>query len=97
MPRHEIHAAKQPAQIAFQAGSGALAFHGQTLSGNQTVLPACLANRKQLKTGTDYAGGTAVEPKTIAPDEIRGKEIEVGESRRIGQGDVIVIPNGVPH
>lgn len=27
---------------------------------------------------------------------MRGKEIEGGESRRIGKGDVIVVPNGVP-
>jgi glc operon protein GlcG len=48
-------------------------------------------------SATLVTGGTAVEPKTIAPDEIRGKEIKGGESRRISKGDVIVIPNGVPH
>lgn len=42
-------------------------------------------------------GGTVAEPKTIASDEIRGKEIKGGESRRIGKGEVIVVPNGVPH
>ena len=48
-------------------------------------------------SATLVTGGTAIEPKTIAPDEIRGKEIKDGESRRIRKGDVIVIPNGVPH
>jgi glc operon protein GlcG len=48
-------------------------------------------------SATLVTGGKAVEPKTIAPDEIRGKEIEGGESRRIGRGDVIVISNSVPH
>jgi glc operon protein GlcG len=48
-------------------------------------------------SATLVTGGTAVEPKIIAPDEIRGKEIQGGDSRRIGQGDVIIIPNGVPH
>ncbi len=48
-------------------------------------------------SATFVTGGTAVEPKAIAPDEIRGKEIKGGESRRIGKGDVIVVPNGVPH
>jgi mannose-6-phosphate isomerase-like protein (cupin superfamily) len=48
-------------------------------------------------SATLVTGGTAVEPKTIAPDEIRGKEIEGGKSRRIGKGEVIVIPHGVPH
>lgn len=48
-------------------------------------------------SATLVTGGTAVEPKPVEPDEIRGKEIQGGESRRIDKGDVIVIPNGVPH
>jgi glc operon protein GlcG len=46
---------------------------------------------------TFVTGGTALEPKTIAPDEIRGKSIAGGETRAIAQGDVLVVPNGVPH
>ena len=48
-------------------------------------------------SATFVTGGTVVEPKTIAADEIRGKEIKGGESWRISKGDVIVVPNGVPH
>ncbi len=48
-------------------------------------------------SATLVTGGTATDPKTIAPGEIRGREIRGGESRKIGKGDVIVIPNGVPH
>ena len=48
-------------------------------------------------SATFVTGGTAMEPKTIAPDEIRGKEIRGGEVRRIGKGDVIIVPHGVPH
>ena len=48
-------------------------------------------------TATLVTGGTAVEPKTIAPHEIRGKYIEGGETRRLAPGDVIIIPNQVPH
>jgi len=48
-------------------------------------------------TATLVTGGVAMEPKTIAQDEIRGKEIKGGESRRISKGDVVVVPNGVPH
>src|SRR5262249_23211284 len=48
-------------------------------------------------SATLITGGKAIEPKTIAPDEIRGKEIEGGESRRLSKGDVIIIPSGVPH
>src|SRR5215475_8280870 len=48
-------------------------------------------------SATFVTGGTAVEPQTIAPNEIRGKEIKDGQSRRIGKGEVIVVPRGVPH
>jgi uncharacterized protein GlcG (DUF336 family)/mannose-6-phosphate isomerase-like protein (cupin superfamily) len=46
---------------------------------------------------TFVTGGTAVETKTVAPDEIRGSAIQGGETREIAEGDVIVVPNGVPH
>jgi glc operon protein GlcG len=46
---------------------------------------------------TLVAGGDAVDAKTIAPDELRGFSIRNGETRKIAKGDVIVIPNGVPH
>jgi glc operon protein GlcG len=42
-------------------------------------------------------GGTVVEGKTTAPDEIRGKEIKGGDQRKIVKGDVIVVPAGTPH
>jgi len=46
---------------------------------------------------TFVTGGEAVETKTVAPDEIRGKEIRGGETRQIAKGDVIVVPAGTPH
>ena len=42
-------------------------------------------------------GGEAVDTKTTAPDELRGVSIQNGETRQIAKGDVIVVPNGVPH
>ena len=48
-------------------------------------------------TATLVTGGTAIDPKTVAPNEIRGKEIRDGETRRLVKGDVIIVPNGVPH
>lgn len=48
-------------------------------------------------TATFVTGGIAVDPKTIAPNEIRGSAIEGGESRKLVKGDVIVVPHGVPH
>lgn len=46
---------------------------------------------------TLITGGSAVDAATVAPEEIRGRTIHNGESRKLSPGDVVVIPNGVPH
>ena len=46
---------------------------------------------------TFVTGGTVVDGKTTAPDEIRGTAVKDGETRRLGKGDVIIVPNGTPH
>jgi glc operon protein GlcG len=46
---------------------------------------------------TFVTGGSIIEPKTIAQDEVRGKEIQGGETRVIKPGDVIIVPANTPH
>jgi glc operon protein GlcG len=46
---------------------------------------------------TLITGGKAIRPKTVGPEEVRGDAIEGGDARRIVKGDVVVIPNGLPH
>jgi uncharacterized protein GlcG (DUF336 family)/quercetin dioxygenase-like cupin family protein len=48
-------------------------------------------------TATFITGGEAVSAKITAPDELRGESIRSGQTRQIAKGDVIVVPNGVPH
>ena len=48
-------------------------------------------------SATLVTGGTVVDGKTVESDEIRGASIRGGETRQISKGDVIVVPNGVPH
>jgi uncharacterized protein YjlB len=48
-------------------------------------------------TATIVTGGTIVDAKTTAADEIRGREITGGDSRALEAGDVLIIPNGIPH
>jgi len=48
-------------------------------------------------SATIITGGTMIDGKPIAPDEIRGKEIIGGETRDLGPGDTMIIPSGVPH
>lgn len=42
-------------------------------------------------------GGTPVGTKTVAPHEIRATDTKDGEERTLVPGDVMIIPNGVPH
>jgi len=48
-------------------------------------------------SATLVTGGTVVDGKTVEPDEIRGASIRGGNSREIKKGDLIIVPNGVPH
>jgi glc operon protein GlcG len=48
-------------------------------------------------TATLVTGGNAVETKEVAANEIRGSRIEGGDIRHLSKGDVIIVPNGVPH
>jgi glc operon protein GlcG len=48
-------------------------------------------------TATLVTGGAVVDGKVTAPDERRGAAISGGESRALQKGDVVVVPNGVPH
>src|SRR5258708_33981321 len=48
-------------------------------------------------SSTFVTGGEAVDAKEIAADELRGSSIRHGETRQLAKGDVIVVPNGVPH
>lgn len=57
--------------------------------------------------GTLVTGGTLTDAQRVAADSpivteiagpsITGSRIEGGESRRIGKGDIVLIPAGLPH
>ena len=46
---------------------------------------------------TFVTGGAAIDPKEVAPNEIRGSRIEGGDVRQLTKGDVIIVPNNTPH
>lgn len=48
-------------------------------------------------SATLITGGTPVGTKTIAPHEHRASTVTGGETRTLVPGDVVIIPNGVPH
>ena len=48
-------------------------------------------------SATLITGGTPEGAKTIAPHEFRAPNVNGGETRKLVPGDVVIIPNGVPH
>jgi len=48
-------------------------------------------------TATLVTGGTIVDGEHVDPEEIRGKDVKDGATRRITKGDVIVVPPNTPH
>jgi glc operon protein GlcG len=48
-------------------------------------------------SATFVTGGAVIDPKPTEPNEIRGKEIQGGDTRTITKGDVIIVPAGTPH
>ncbi len=48
-------------------------------------------------TATFVTGGTAVDAKEIAPNEIRGSRIDGGVTRQLSKGEVIIVPNNTAH
>jgi glc operon protein GlcG len=48
-------------------------------------------------SATLVTGGTAIDLKTTGVEELRGRSIQGGETRELEPGDVVIIPNGIPH
>lgn len=48
-------------------------------------------------TATLVTGGQVVNGKTTGEDELRGDAIAGGDVRRLVKGDLVIVPNGVPH
>jgi uncharacterized protein GlcG (DUF336 family) len=46
---------------------------------------------------TVVTGGSMVRPREVAPGELRASAVEGGEPHELSEGDVLAIPNGVPH
>ena len=48
-------------------------------------------------SATVVTGGKMIGGKKIAEDEYRGTDVQNGQVRQVKKGDVVVVPNGVPH
>jgi mannose-6-phosphate isomerase-like protein (cupin superfamily) len=48
-------------------------------------------------SATFVTGGKMIGGKPTGPGQLRGKEIQGGETRQLNKGDVVVVPAGIPH
>jgi uncharacterized protein GlcG (DUF336 family) len=48
-------------------------------------------------SATVLTGGSMVDPREVAPGELRAAAVDGGDAHELGEGDVLAIPNGVPH
>lgn len=48
-------------------------------------------------TATVVTGGAVVDGQATGAEEIRGAAIRGGTVQRLAKGDVLIVPNGVPH
>jgi len=48
-------------------------------------------------SATIVTGGKLLDGKTVAPDEIRGSQLDGGEAHDLVPGDVLIIPHSEPH
>jgi uncharacterized protein GlcG (DUF336 family)/uncharacterized RmlC-like cupin family protein len=48
-------------------------------------------------SATVITGGSMVDPREVAPGELRAAAVDGGEPHRLSEGDVLAIPNRVPH
>jgi mannose-6-phosphate isomerase-like protein (cupin superfamily) len=48
-------------------------------------------------TATVVTGGELVEPREVAPGELRATAVDGGSAHELSEGDVLAIPSGVPH
>jgi glc operon protein GlcG len=46
---------------------------------------------------TFVTGGKVVDVRSTGPGEVRGAAIDGGTARKLGKGDVIIVPKGTPH
>jgi mannose-6-phosphate isomerase-like protein (cupin superfamily) len=48
-------------------------------------------------TATVVTGGELRDAREVAPGELRAATVDGGERHELSEGDVLAIPNGVPH
>ena len=98
-PGAEVDAAFAKGAVLFDAGERYMVHASRREKPGMAEIHTQDADVVHVLEGTAVliTGGKALDVKMIAAGEYRGSAIEGGEERRLGKGDVVIIPAGVPH
>ena len=99
-PAEKVSAAFEKGAVLFEGAGGNYMVHAsrRDAAGEAEVHVRDTDIIHVLEGATTFVtGGTVVDGRTTAPDEIRGTAVRDGDTRRLGKGDVIIVPNGTPH
>ena len=98
-PADKVSAAFAQGAVLFDAGTNYMVHASRRDAAGQAEVHVKDTDIIYVLDGTTtfVTGGTVIDGKTTAPDEIRGSAVKDGETRRLGKGDVIIVPNGTPH
>ena len=98
-PAEKVSAAFAKGAVLFDGGSKYMVHASRRDSAGQAEVHVKDTDIIYVLDGstTFVTGGTVVGGKTTAPDEVRGTAVDGGDIRRLGKGDVIIVPSGTPH
>jgi len=103
--RAVTHVDSEKVAAALAGGGSLVATKDFTVSGSHRNGPGQVevhATETDIFYVTDgeatlVVGGTVVGGKTTGPGQIRGTDIQGGQTQRLKKGDVVTIPAGTPH
>lgn len=100
--REQVAASWAKGAVLFDGDAGARDYMVHTSRRDQAGMAELHARDTDIIYVTDgratfVTGGRVVDPRSTAADEVRGASIVGGETRTLAAGDVIIVPNGVPH
>jgi mannose-6-phosphate isomerase-like protein (cupin superfamily) len=89
---------------ALAKGGSLVTASNLTVSGNHRMVPGQVEVHERETDifyvvegeATVVTGGTMVGGRQTGPGQLRGTDVQGGESRRLQKGDVMVIPAGIP-
>ena len=90
---------------ALAKGGSLVTASNLTVSGNHRAVPGQVeVHEKETDIlyivegdATFVTGGTMVGGRQTGPGQLRGTDVQGGQSQKLKKGDIVVIPAGIPH